>query len=61
MRARVRSSVVATIAGVLLLSYPLVNVPNQPALAFGIPLLYLYLFTLWLVGIGVAWALSRGE
>ena len=61
MRARVRSSVVAMIAGVLLLSYPLLNVPNQPVLALGIPLLYLYLFTLWLVGIAIAWALSRGE
>ncbi len=61
MRARVRSSIVATIAGVLLLSYPLVNVSNQPVLVLGIPLLYLYLFTVWLTGIAAAWHLSRTE
>jgi hypothetical protein len=52
---------VALVVGLLLLSYPLVNVPNQPVLVFGVPLLYLYLFGLWLVGIAVAWLLSRGE
>ena len=58
---RGRGSVVASIVGVLLLSYPLVNVPNQPTLVLGVPLLYLYLFALWLAGIAVAWHLSRGE
>ena len=61
MGARERGSLVALIAGFLLLSYPLVNVPNHPTLVFGVPLLYLYLFTLWVVGIGAAWLLSRNE
>ena len=55
-----RHALVALVVGLLLLSYPLVNVPNSPALVLGIPTLYLYLFALWLVGIGVAWLLSRG-
>jgi len=61
MRARDRASLVATLIGLLLLSYPLANVPNQPTLVFGIPLLYLYLFLLWSLGVGVAWWFSRAE
>ena len=59
MRARERTSFVVALIGLLLLSYPLVNVPNRPTLVFGIPLLYLYLFALWAVGVGVAWWFSR--
>ena len=61
MRARERGSVVALIMGLLLLGYPLVNVPNRPVLVLGVPLLYLYLFALWLAGIAAAWLLSRKE
>jgi hypothetical protein len=61
MRARERGSVVALIMGLLLLGYPLVNVPNRPVLVLGVPLLYLYLFALWLAGIAAAWLLSRTE
>ena len=61
MRASDRGPLVALLAGLLLLSYPLVNVPNRPVLAAGIPLLYLYLFGLWLVLIATAWLLSRGS
>ena len=61
MRASDRGALVAFIVGLLLLSYPLVNVPNQPVLVLGVPALYLYLFVLWLAGIGVAWLLSRSS
>ena len=61
MRAGGRGSLVAAMIGLLLVTYPLVNVPNQPVLVLGVPLLYLYLFTLWLAGIGLAWLLSRDE
>jgi len=61
MRATDRRALLALTLGLLLLSYPVVNVVNQPTLVLGIPQLYLYLFGLWLVGIGVAWLLSRGE
>ena len=60
MRPRDRASLLALALGLLLLSYPLVNVPNQAVLVLGIPLLYLYLFGLWATGIAVAWWLSRG-
>ena len=59
MRARDRRSLVALVVGLLLVSYPLVNVPNQPILVLGVPLLYLYLFGLWSLGVMVAWWLSR--
>jgi hypothetical protein len=36
-------------------------VANAPTLVLGIPMLYLYLFALWLVGIGIAWLISRGS
>jgi len=52
---------VAFSVGLLLLCYPIVNVPNVPILVLGIPLLYLYVFGLWLVGVGLAWHLSRDE
>ena len=61
MRASGQASIVALVLGLLLLSYPLANVPNQPVLVLGVPLLYLYLFGLWLVGIAVAWLLSRSD
>jgi hypothetical protein len=61
MRASGQASIVALVVGLLLLSYPLVNVPNQPVLVLGVPLLYLYLFGLWLVGIAAAWLLSRSD
>lgn len=35
----------------LLLSYPLISIFNKPQLVSGIPLLYLYLFFVWLGGI----------
>ena len=60
MRPRDRASLLALALGSLLLSYPLVNVPNRPVLVLGIPLLYLYLFGLWVAGLAVAWWLSRG-
>ncbi|HZU06339.1 MAG TPA: hypothetical protein VFB73_10210 [Chloroflexota bacterium] len=61
MRATDRRALLAVTLGLLLLSYPVVNVLNQPTLVLGIPQLYLYLFGLWLAGIGVAWVLAREE
>ena len=58
MHARERGWLVALVAGLLLLSYPLINIPNQPVLVLGLPVLYLYVFALWLSCIGVAWMLS---
>ena len=33
----------------MLFNYPIINIVNQPVLVAGIPLLYLYLFTAWLI------------
>jgi hypothetical protein len=61
VRASERGALVALSVGLLLLTYPLLNLPNMPVLVLGVPLLYLYLFAVWLAGIGVAWLLSRNE
>jgi hypothetical protein len=58
---RDRTALVACLVGVLLLSYPLVNVPNRAVLVLGIPLLYLYLFGLWVAIVLVAWWLAGGR
>jgi hypothetical protein len=59
VRPRERASLVALLVGIVLLGYPLINLPNQPVLVLGVPILYLYIFAVWLAGIGVAWLLSR--
>ncbi len=61
MSAGERGSLVAALAGLLLLSYPIVNLTNVPILVLGVPLLYFYLFAVWFAGVGVAWLLSRNE
>ncbi len=60
MRPRARSSLVGLLVGIILLSYPLINMPNRATLVFGIPALYLYVFALWIAGVALAWILSRG-
>ena len=51
--------VVLALAGVLALNYPLLELFNDARLVLGIPLLYLYLFLVWgvLIGLG-AWVLE---
>ena len=41
--------VAITLAGFLLLNYPLAQVFSAPVFWFGIPLFYFYLFGIWLV------------
>lgn len=45
--------------GVLLLTYPILTLFDHPTLLFGIPLLYLYLFVVWLVIIGLIILVTR--
>jgi hypothetical protein len=41
---------------VLLSAYPLLSIADRIALAVGLPLLYVYLFSIWLLLIGgIAW------
>ncbi|MGQ9688743.1 MAG: hypothetical protein ACUVXF_08170 [Desulfobaccales bacterium] len=43
----------------LLLNYPLLHIVNQDVLIAGIPLLSLYIFTIWLLAIIWLYSLSR--
>lgn len=53
--------VVIFLIGVLLLFSPLIALPDRPQLLFGLPLLYLYLFGVWLLLIlAMAWVV-RGK
>lgn len=47
--------------GMLLLFSPLITLPDQPRLVFGLPLMYLYLFAVWILLIlAMAWVV-RGK
>ena len=49
------------IAGMLLLNYPVLSLFDRPLVVFGLPLLHVYLFSVWLGLIGVvAWIVERG-
>jgi hypothetical protein len=52
---RVTNARLLAVAGLaaVLWSYPLLSLVDAPRLILGVPLLYLYLFTVWLVLIGV--------
>jgi hypothetical protein len=45
--------------GALLLSYPVLAIFNRPVMLAGIPILYLYLFGLWVAGIAAVFLLAR--
>jgi len=49
------------IAGMLLLNYPVLSLFDRPLVVLGLPLLHVYLFSVWLGLIGVvAWIVERG-
>ncbi len=45
--------------GLLLFNYPLISMFNRPALIWGVPALYLYLFSVWFIIIILAMIASR--
>lgn len=46
--------------GALLINFPMLAIANQPAMLAGIPVLFLYLFGVWAVGIvAVYWIVRR--
>ena len=48
------------LAGILAFTYPLLELFDRPVLVFGVPLLYLYLFTLWVcLIVGIALLLEK--
>jgi hypothetical protein len=47
------------VVGALLLSFPILAIFNRPVMLGGIPILYLYLFGLWVAGIAAVFILAR--
>ena len=47
--------------GMLLFNFPLLYLFNRPMLALGIPVLYLYLFTVWSLIIFLILMISRSK
>src|SRR5690606_41513020 len=48
------------LAGMLLLNYPILSLFDRPASLFGLPLLHVYLFSVWLgLIVAVAWIVER--
>lgn len=53
------AAVLLPIGALLIFMPPYLRLLDQPGTIFGIPLLYAYLFTLWLVGIVLTGLLAR--
>jgi hypothetical protein len=51
----------AFLVGVLLISFPVLAIFNRPDPVGGIPILYLYLFAVWALGIVVAFVMARRQ
>jgi hypothetical protein len=47
------------VVGALLLSFPVLAIFNRPLTLAGIPILYLYLFGVWVAGIAAVFLLAR--
>jgi hypothetical protein len=45
----------------LLLSYPMITVANKVALAYGFPVLYLYIFIVWITAIVVTYSITAQQ
>jgi hypothetical protein len=57
MPDRIKRQQFVTISVILLLVFvfPLISIANKSAMTGGIPVLYLYLFVVWLGAIGLLW------
>lgn len=54
--------VAIVLLGCVLFNYPVLSLFSKPGALFGIPLLYLYIFVVWAVLIGlIAWVIERSE
>lgn len=47
------------VLGALLLNFPVLAIFNRPAALGGVPVLYLYLFGVWVAGIVAVFVLAR--
>ena len=54
--------VAIVLLGCVLFNYPVLSLFSKPGALFGIPLLYLYIFAVWALLIGLtAWLIERRE
>jgi hypothetical protein len=60
MRSAGGKLVLLFIVGTLLLSFPVLAIFNRPLMVAGVPILYLYLFAVWALGIAAVFVLARG-
>lgn len=51
--------VICFVLGLITMNYPFISIFNKPTLPFGIPLLYLYLLTGWVLSICIVYLFSR--
>ena len=49
------------VLGAFVLNFPVLAIFNRVASLAGIPVLYLYLFGLWVAGIAAVWVLARAR
>ena len=54
--------VAIVLLGCVLFNYPVLSLFSKPGALFGIPLLYIYIFAVWALFIGlIAWLIERHE
>lgn len=49
------------VVGALVLNFPVLAIFNRDATLGGVPVLYLYLFGVWVAGIAAVWVLARAR
>jgi hypothetical protein len=54
-------SIFVSIAFLVMLTFPLINLANRGNIILGIPALVLYIFTLWAILVGVMGWLSKND
>ena len=59
MRAVGAKLVLLFVLGAFVLNFPVLAIFNRRATLAGIPVLYLYLFGIWVAGIAAVWMLAR--
>ena len=59
-RVKLKDSwVICFVLGLIMMNYPFLRIFNRPILAFGLPLLYLYLLVGWVVSIIIVYLFSK--
>ena len=61
MRAVGAKLILLFVLGAFVLNFPVLGIFNRGDTLAGIPVLYLYLFGLWVAGIAAVWVLARAR